>query len=316
MRPPWAAATGAGRTASRSTSRHSSPGLCYANLAVRGKTLAQVADEQIPQAIAFRPDLVSIAAAGNDMLRPGADPDALAESFDEVIRTLLQAGCPVLMFTGFDPRFPVLRLIRGKIAAFNMHLRAIADRHQCQVVDLWSMNVLRDPRAWSADRLHMTPEGHRRVALRACEVMGVPVGEDWREPWPSAGPAAPLTGDGLAVRAADGCPLGRACTPRRGWPAGSAGVPPATGYYPSARNWRLSPKPPRTPALTFRIPVLGRPLKPLRFPLKSDFISNGYSAAHSLYRRAAAASPQRVNNGLLPDAYLSYRSPAFWFRVG
>ena len=185
IRPRWAAATGAGRTASRSTSPSSSRGLCYANLAVRGKTLAQVADEQIPQAIAFRPDLVSIAAGGNDMLRPGADPDALAESFDEVIRTLLQAGCPVLMFTGFDPRFPVLRLIRGKVAAFNMHLRAIADRHECRVVDLWSMNVLRDPRAWSADRLHMTPEGHRRVALRACEVMGIPVEEDWREPWPS-----------------------------------------------------------------------------------------------------------------------------------
>ena len=83
-----------------------------------------------------------------------------------------------------DPRFPVLRLIRGKIAAFNMHLRAIADRHQCQVVDLWAMSVLRDPRAWSTDRLHMTSEGHRRVALRACEVMGVPVEEDWREPWP------------------------------------------------------------------------------------------------------------------------------------
>jgi lysophospholipase L1-like esterase len=160
------------------------PGLCYANLAVRGKTLGQVVDEQVPQAVAFRPDLVSLAAGGNDMLRPGSDPDALAEAFDEVIRVLQLAGCPVLMFTGFDPRFPVLRLIRGKVAAFNMHLRAIADRHQCQLVDLWSMTALRDPRAWSADRLHMTSEGHRRVALRACEVMGVPVEEDWREPWP------------------------------------------------------------------------------------------------------------------------------------
>jgi hypothetical protein len=52
------------------------------------------------------------------------------------------------------------------------------------VVDLWSMNVLRDPRAWSADRLHMTADGHRRVALRACEVMDISVDEDWREPWP------------------------------------------------------------------------------------------------------------------------------------
>ncbi|HEV3289077.1 MAG TPA: SGNH/GDSL hydrolase family protein [Streptosporangiaceae bacterium] len=167
------------------------PGLRYANLAVRGKKLAEVAEEQVPQAIAMAPDLVSLAAGGNDMLRPRADPDALAETYDEVVRTLLMAGCPVLMFTGFDPRFPVLRLIRGKVAAFNMHLRAIADRHHCYVVDLWSMDVLRDPRAWSADRLHLTPDAHRRVALRACEVLGVPVAADWREPWPAA--------DGIAV---------------------------------------------------------------------------------------------------------------------
>ena len=160
------------------------PGLRYANLAVRGKVLREVADEQVPLAIAMRPDLVSIAAGGNDMLRPGADPDLLAESFDAMILTLQQAGLPVLMFTGFDPRFPVLRLIRGKVAAFNMHLRAIAGRHGCSLVDLWSMPVLRDPRAWSADRLHLTPDGHHRVALRACEAMGVPVEEDWREPWP------------------------------------------------------------------------------------------------------------------------------------
>ncbi len=240
MRPRWAAATGAGRTASRSTSPSVQPGLCYANLAVRGKTLGQVADEQVPQAIAFRPDLVSIAAGGNDMLRPGADPDALAESFDEVIRTLLQAGCPVLMFTGFDPRFPVLRLIRGKVAAFNMHLRAIADRHECQLVDLWSMNVLRDPRAWSADRLHLTSEGHRRVALRACEVMGVPVEEDWREPWPPLDQARPLGGmDWLSARRLDARWAARVRRPVagrriRGRSSGD-GLPPEPATLPQAR---------------------------------------------------------------------------------
>jgi hypothetical protein len=146
-----------------------------------------VAEEQVPQAIAMAPDLVSLAAGGNDLLRPRGDPDVLAEQFDEAVRTLLMAGCQVLVFTGFDPRFPVLRLIRGKVAAYNMHLRAIADRHRCLLVDLWSMSVLRDPHAWSADRLHLTPDAHERVALRTCEVVGVPVTADWREPWPSAG---------------------------------------------------------------------------------------------------------------------------------
>ena len=162
------------------------PGLRYANLAVRGKLLREVAEEQVPQAIAMAPDLVSLAAGGNDLLRPRGDPDALAEQFDEAVRTLLMAGCQVLVFTGFDPRFPVLRLIRGKVAAYNMHLRAIAGRHQCLLVDLWSMRVLRDPHAWSADRLHLTPDAHQRVALRTCEVLGLQLAADWREPWPPA----------------------------------------------------------------------------------------------------------------------------------
>jgi lysophospholipase L1-like esterase len=162
------------------------PGLRYANLAVRGKMLGEVAGEQVPRAIAMAPDLVSLAAGGNDLLRPRGDPDALAEAFDDAVRALLIAGCQVLVFTGFDPRFPVVRLIRGKVAAYNMHLRAIADRHQCHLVDLWSMKVLHDPGAWSADRLHLRPDAHRRVALRACEVLGAPAAADWREPWPAA----------------------------------------------------------------------------------------------------------------------------------
>ena len=180
------------------------PGLRYANLAVRGKMLGEVAGEQVPRAIAMAPDLVSLAAGGNDLLRPRGDPDALAEAFDDAVRALLIAGCQVLVFTGFDPRFPVVRLIRGKVAAYNMHLRAIADRHQCHLVNLWSMTVLHDPGAWSADRLHLTPDAHRRVALRACEVLGVPAAADWREPLPAAaGIASPPARAWLAARRTD-----------------------------------------------------------------------------------------------------------------
>jgi lysophospholipase L1-like esterase len=157
------------------------PALEYANLAVRGKLLRQIVHEQLPAAIALSPGLVSIAGGGNDILRPGGDPDTLAELFDAGVARLRQAGCQVLMFTGFDPiELPVLRLLRGRIAAYNMHLRAIADERGCCLVDLWSMRFLRDPRAWSPDRLHLTTASHQRVAVRACEVLGVPVSEDWR----------------------------------------------------------------------------------------------------------------------------------------
>jgi lysophospholipase L1-like esterase len=166
------------------------PGLRYANLAVRGKLLRQIVAEQVPAAVAMSPSLVSIAGGGNDILRPGSDPDTLAELLDAGVARLLQSGCRVLMFTGFDPvAMPVLRLLRGRIAAYNMNIRAVADARGCYLVDLWSMRFLRDIRAWSPDRLHLTPESHRRVALRACEVLGVPVADDWRIPLDGSLPA-------------------------------------------------------------------------------------------------------------------------------
>src|ERR1700729_279755 len=161
------------------------PGLRYANLAVRGKLLRQIVAEQVPAAAVMSPGLVSVAGGGNDLLRPGADPDTLAELLDAAVARLSASGARVLMFTGFDPvGFPVIRLLRGRIAAYNMHLRAIADARGCDLVDLWSMRALKDTRTWSPDRLHLTAEGHRLVALRTCEVLGLPVTGDWRVPLP------------------------------------------------------------------------------------------------------------------------------------
>jgi lysophospholipase L1-like esterase len=163
------------------------PGFRYANLAIRGKRLSEVVAEQVPRAVELAPDLVSLAAGGNDIIS-GADVDVLASEFEPAVAKLQAAGCRVLIFTGFDPRmFPVIRLLRGRIAAYNMHLRGIADDYGCDLVDLWSMRALKDPLAWSPDRLHLTTEGHRQVALRTCGVLGVPVTGDLRRPLPAVG---------------------------------------------------------------------------------------------------------------------------------
>jgi lysophospholipase L1-like esterase len=209
------------------------PGLRYANLAVRGKLLAQVVAEQVPRAVELAPDLVSLAAGGNDILR-GDDVDALAADFGPAVAKLQAAGCRVLIFTGFDPRmFPVIRLLRGRIAAYNMHLRGIADDYGCDLVDLWSMRTLKDPRAWSPDRLHLTTQGHQQVARRTCEVLGIPPAEDWATPPPLA-PRVPAT----PVPATPG-PAGRGpATP------GPAGRGPATPG-PAGRG-------PATPGLASR----------------------------------------------------------------
>jgi lysophospholipase L1-like esterase len=155
------------------------PGFQYANLAVRGRLLRQIASDQVPAAIelladAPGPRLVSIAGGGNDLLRPSGNPDALAEVFDAAVARLRAAGLRVAVVTGFDPRaFPLIALLRGKVATFNMHLRAIADARGCDLIDLWGIRSLALPDAWSPDRLHLNSASHRRIAERAAEVLGV-----------------------------------------------------------------------------------------------------------------------------------------------
>ena len=162
----------------------------YANLAVRGTLLDDIVTRQVPVAAGMAPDLVSLCAAGNDLLRPGADPEALARPLDDAVVALRATGVDVVLFTGFDTRAtPLLRLIGRRLAAMNDHVRRIARAHGAYLVDLWVMEPLADPRARADDRLHLNAEGHRRVAARTCEVLGVPTPDpagDWRTPWPPA----------------------------------------------------------------------------------------------------------------------------------
>lgn len=159
----------------------------YANLAVRGKLIRQIVTEQVPRAAELRPDLITICGGGNDIIRPGSDPDLVAAIFEAAVARLSRTGATIVLLTGADMGFqPGMRHLRGKIATYNMHLRAIADRHGCTVVDLWGMKVLQDRRAWSWDRLHLSTEGHTRLALRVCEVLEVASDADWNEPWPEA----------------------------------------------------------------------------------------------------------------------------------
>jgi lysophospholipase L1-like esterase len=166
------------------------PGFRYANLAVRGKLLDQIVEDQIPVAERLRPDLIAFCGGGNDIIRFSCDTDDLARRFDAALGRVTATGAHVLVFTGFDlgRMHPIIRRLRGRVACYNELMRASAERHGSTVVNLWGMAALADPRSWGRDRLHLTAEGHRRVALRVLETLGEPVTEDWRTPLPDMAP--------------------------------------------------------------------------------------------------------------------------------
>ncbi len=147
----------------------------YANLAVRGKLLGQVLDDQLDAALALSPDLVTVYAGGNDLMRPSVDVDGLVARYDDAIGALTAAGARVAVWTAYDAGWdPLFRLLRGRTAVYNELVREVAERHGATLVDFWRFDGYDDDRMWDWDRLHMSTHGHRRMAVEVLDALGVP----------------------------------------------------------------------------------------------------------------------------------------------
>ncbi len=150
-------------------------GFGYANLAIRGRKLDQIIDEQIEPALALDPDLVSIYAGANDILRPAVDIDRLVKRYGDAIGRLRENGATVVVWTGFDPGgSKVFALTRGRFAVYSEMVRELAEQNGATLVDFWRMRDYRDWRYWDADRMHMSSAGHQKMAIKVLETLGVP----------------------------------------------------------------------------------------------------------------------------------------------
>jgi lysophospholipase L1-like esterase len=175
------------------------PGFGYANLAIRGRLLDQVIAGQVEPALAMRPDLVSFAAGGNDVLRRKVDPAGLIAKVDGVVERFRAAGADVVIFRFADiSQLPGQRLVGPRAAQLNEGITRIGAKHGAHVIDLHSDDAFRNPLMWSTDRLHMSPAGHRRVAAHVLTSLGVGVDEDWM-----LVPPAPAPTPWLLARRAD-----------------------------------------------------------------------------------------------------------------
>jgi lysophospholipase L1-like esterase len=161
------------------------PAFRYANLAIRGRKLRGVLDEQLEPALALAPDLVTSYAGANDILRPRVDLDALSAAYDEAIGRLAATGATVVLFTAFDPGgSAIYRPLRGRFALYTEAVREIAERHGTRLVDFWRMREYRDFGYWDTDRMHLGPAGHQRMAMAVLDVLDVPHGLEPLPPTP------------------------------------------------------------------------------------------------------------------------------------
>jgi lysophospholipase L1-like esterase len=178
------------------------PHFGYANLAVRGRLVDQIVNEQLEATLAMKPALVSFAAGGNDVLRRKVDPAALVDRIDLVIGRLRAAGADVILFRFADitAHLPGQRIVGPRADALNDGARRLAEKHGAYLIDLFGDATFRNPAMWSADRLHLSPAGHRRVAGHVLNALGVGVEEDWLLVPPAPAPTPWLLARGADLR--------------------------------------------------------------------------------------------------------------------
>ncbi|MEU8841013.1 SGNH/GDSL hydrolase family protein [Streptomyces roseus] len=171
-----------------------SPGLAYANLAVRGRLAGQVRAEQLAPALALKPDLATVVAGVNDVPRPRFDADEVAGHLEAMFAALTSQGARVmtLTFPDLGRITPLARPLAPRVSALNDRIRAAGERHGVVVVETGHHPVVTDPRLWSEDRLHASPLGHERIAASLAYALHLPGSDDsWTHPLPPDGAPRP-----------------------------------------------------------------------------------------------------------------------------
>lgn len=153
-----------------------SPRVAYANLAVRGRSAGEIAASQLAPALAMRPDLATVVAGMNDLLRGGWDAARVAGHVGEMVGALRGQGATVITFTIPDVsrRMKLGQALSRRTAALNVELRRMAADTGALLLDLAARELAHDPRMWAVDRLHGNPEGHARIAAALAHLLGLP----------------------------------------------------------------------------------------------------------------------------------------------
>ena len=168
----------------------------YVNLAIRGKLLKQVIDDQLPEAIKLitGPDtLLSFHAGANDALRPGYKPEVAQALYAAAVRRAAASGATLMLFTVLERTGNTGRgsdVWASRFGEFNKMVRQVGAEVGAIIVDANSETFFNDNRFLAFDRLHLNAEGHNRVAQALLEKLGYQFDSAWRIPLPPA-PATP-----------------------------------------------------------------------------------------------------------------------------
>ncbi|MHA6669623.1 SGNH/GDSL hydrolase family protein [Homoserinimonas sp. A447] len=156
----------------------------YANLAIRGRLLAPILDEQLDAALALKPALLSINGGGNDILRPRVSIAHVADQLLEAVDRATDQGIHVVLASGANPsaHMPLGAMVQARGEQLAQGIRDHLPKENVTFVDNWADAELGDLRYWSADKIHLNSRGHARVASNVLEALGLPIPQPGHDP--------------------------------------------------------------------------------------------------------------------------------------
>lgn len=113
------------------------PGFRYANLAVRGKLIQQIVEEQIDVAAAMQADVITLVGGLNDTLRPKCDMVRVRDLLTEAVERLAPSCKQLVLMRSPGRQGPVLERFRPRMEELFTVVDELAARHGAVVVDLY-----------------------------------------------------------------------------------------------------------------------------------------------------------------------------------
>jgi lysophospholipase L1-like esterase len=154
----------------------------YANLAIRGRLVWPIVDEQLEPALALKPTHLSFNGGGNDMLRPKTSVSRVVDAFVHVLERCDEEGVQLIILSGANPsgQLPLGQVFQRRGDQLTAAVStAFADRPDVIRAFNWPDRELSTSAYWSEDRLHMSARGHHRVAARVLTSLGMEPPTEW-----------------------------------------------------------------------------------------------------------------------------------------
>ncbi|MBR9743048.1 SGNH/GDSL hydrolase family protein [Bacillus cereus] len=142
----------------------------YANFAKRGLVTKEIRSQQLEKALAFKPDLVSLIAGANDVLKGRWNLQTYRNDMEFMIDKLSQTGADIMIanLPDFTVRLPFSsekkQILKEQLLEANDVIRSLSREYKLHLVDFWSHPLVNDNTLWSTDLIHPNSKGYVKVA--------------------------------------------------------------------------------------------------------------------------------------------------------